>query len=226
MATKKLWWNDAVDSMMDGCQERTLGSFPQNQQWLSHNESQFENAAEFVTYFENAAQRSMQLCEVGCIRQVIAEELEKSSCDICICAAFSTPTPNYIFNHDHIFIPAKLPFLIHYSKQSYHNHLSKCKIFFSSCSCNKPVTLSFITAPKHTNDQLICFQYLEKHPGGLSSRNVKLFMFQVMAITMFAILMINNQSSLVTVIPIPMRGPTFALTARISSTSSALRGSA
>ena len=55
MATKKLWWNDAVDSMMDGCQERTLGSFPQNQQWLSHNESQFENAAEFVTYFENAS---------------------------------------------------------------------------------------------------------------------------------------------------------------------------
>ena len=61
----------------------------------------------------------MQLCEVGCIRQVIAEELEKSSCDICICAAFSTPTPNYIYNHDHIFIATKLPFLIHYStKQS------------------------------------------------------------------------------------------------------------
>ena len=55
MATKKLWWNDAVDSMMDGCQERTLGSFPQNQRWLSHNESQLENAAEFVTYFENAS---------------------------------------------------------------------------------------------------------------------------------------------------------------------------
>ena len=125
-----------------------------------------------------------------------------------------------------IFIAAKLPFLFHYSKQSYHNHFSKRKTIFSSCSCNKPVTLSFITAPKHTNDQLICFQYLEKHPGGLSSRNVKLFMFQVMAITMFAILMINNQSSLVTVIPIPMRGPTFALTARISSTSSALRDSA
>ena len=69
----------------------------------------------------------MQLCEVGCIRQVIAEELEKSSCDICICAAFSTPTPNYIYNHDHIFIAAKLPFLFHYSKQSYHNHFSKRK---------------------------------------------------------------------------------------------------
>ena len=67
----------------------------------------------------------MQLCEVGCIRQVIAEELEKSSCDICICAAFSTPTPNYIYNHDHIFIAAKLPFLIHYSKQSYRKHFSK-----------------------------------------------------------------------------------------------------
>ena len=74
---------------------------------MSHS---FENAAEFLTYFENAAQCSMQLCEVGCIRQVIAEELEKSSCDICICAAFSTPTPNYIYNHDHIFIAAKPPF--------------------------------------------------------------------------------------------------------------------
>ena len=103
-----------------------------------------------------------------------------------------------------IFIAAKLPFLFHYSKQSYHNHFSKRKTIFSSCSCNKPVTLSFIKDPKHTNDQLICFQYLEKHPGGLSSRNVKLFMFQVMAITMFAILMINNQSSFVTVIPIPI----------------------
>ena len=122
----------------------------------------------------------MQLCEVGCIRQVIAEELEKSSCDICICAAFSTPT------------------------QSLSQSFFKTQNNFSSCSCNKPVTLSFITAPKHTNDQLICFQYLEKHPGGLSSRNVKLFMFQVMAITMFPILMINNQSSLVTVIPIPI----------------------
>ena len=72
-------------------------------------------------------QRSMQLCEVGCIRQVIAEELEKSSCDICICAAFSTPTPNYIYNHDRIFIAAKLPFLFHYSKQSYHNQFLKRK---------------------------------------------------------------------------------------------------
>ena len=58
----------------------------------------------------------MQLCEVGCIRQVIAEEVEKSSCDICICAAFSTPTPNYIYNHDHIFIAAALFIsLQHYS---------------------------------------------------------------------------------------------------------------
>ena len=80
----------------------------------------------------------------------------------------------------------------------------KRKTIFSSCSCNKPETLSFITDAKHTNDQLIYFQYLEKHPGGLSSRNVKLFMFQVMAMTMFAILMINNQLSLVTVIPIPI----------------------
>ena len=73
---------------------------------MSHNLKTQQN----LWHILKTPQRSMQLCEVGCIRQVIAEELEKSSCDICICAAFSTPTPNYIYNHDYIFIAAKLHF--------------------------------------------------------------------------------------------------------------------